>query len=93
MVDLLLQALPLAAALGVLAYFTAGDRPAIAEPQQPAPRVRSPRPRGLRFIDYYSRLQLLEMATEMGVGTPAWRRKASKIRLYTALVRVGVTTA
>jgi hypothetical protein len=47
------------------------------------------RPR-LRFIDYYSRLQLLEMANELDVGTPTWRRKASKIRLYNALVRVGV---
>ena len=89
----LLQALPLAAALGVLAYFTAGDRQPIAEPRQPELRVRSPRPRSLRFIDYYSRLQLLEMATEMGIGTPAWRRKASKIRLYQSLVRVGVTAA
>ena len=88
----LLQALPLAAALGGIAYFTAGSPP-VAQPRQPEPRVRSPRPRGLRFIDYYSRLQLLEMATEMGIGTPAWRRKASKIRLYQSLVRVGVTAA
>jgi hypothetical protein len=66
MVDLL-QALPLATALGVLAYFAAGDRQPIAEPQQPAPRVRSPRPRGLRFIDYYSR----GLAPPPGAARPA----------------------
>jgi hypothetical protein len=30
------------------------------------------------------------MANEFDVGTPDWRRKASKIRLYNALMRVSV---
>jgi hypothetical protein len=89
----LLMALPLAmfAAVAVIllppAQATTLALPPASEPVLTSSKPKRPR---LRFIDYYSRLQLLEMANELEVGTPTWRRKASKVRLYNALVRVGV---
>ncbi len=91
MVDLLL-ALPLALLAAAAVIFLPAQATTLALPPAPDPVPASPktkRPR-LRFIDYYSRLQLLEMANEFEVGTSSWRRKASKIRLYNALMRVGV---
>ena len=87
----ILMALPLALfAAAAVILLPPAQATTLALPPASEPVLTSSKPKRLRFIDYYSRLQLLEMANELEVGTPTWRRKASKIRLYNALVRVGV---
>jgi hypothetical protein len=96
MLDLLMT-LPLALlAAAVVLLLPPARATTLALPPAPdlQPVLTEPKPRPKRqtlpLIDRYSRLQLLEMATQLDVGTPDWRRKASKARLYAALMRVGV---
>ena len=96
MLDLLMT-LPLALlAAAVVLLLPPARATTLALPPAPdlQPVLTEPKPRPKRqtlpLIDRYSRLQLLEMANELDVGTPDWRRKATKARLYAALMRVGV---